>query len=133
MVVTKVGAENYAAKLAEEARRFTLVNSPLRNDVNRIVTWVGYLIIPVGLLLASSQFLRRDEGWQEAIISTVAGLVGMVPEGLVLLTSVAFAVGVVRLASSDASCRSCRPSRCSPESTCCAPTRPAPSPRAAWR
>ena len=76
MLVTKVGAENYAAKLAEEARRFTLVNSPLRNDVNRIVTWVGYLIIPVGLLLASSQFLRRDETWQEAIISTVAGLVG---------------------------------------------------------
>ncbi len=98
MLVTKVGAENYAIKLAEEARRFTLVNSPLRNDINRIVSWVGYLIIPVGLLLASSQFLRRDEGWRESIISTVAGLVGMVPEGLVLLTSVAFAVGVVRLA-----------------------------------
>jgi cation-transporting ATPase E len=98
MVVTKVGAENYAVKLAEEARRFTLVNSPLRNDVNRIVTWVGYLIIPVGLLLASSQFLRRNEGWQKSIISTVAGLIGMVPEGLVLLTSVAFAAGVVRLA-----------------------------------
>ncbi len=98
VVVTKVGAENYAVKLAEEARRFTLVNSPLRNDVNRIVKWVGYLIIPVGLLLASSQFLRRNQGWQQSIISTVAGLVGMVPEGLVLLTSVAFAVGVVRLA-----------------------------------
>ncbi len=96
--ITKVGAENYAAKLAEEARRFTLVNSPLRNDINRIVKWVGFLIIPVGLLLASSQFLRNDNGWQDAIISTVAGLVGMVPEGLVLLTSVAFAVGVVRLA-----------------------------------
>ena len=95
--VTKVGADNYAAKLAEEAKRFTLVNSPLRNDVNRIVTWVGYAIIPIGLLLASSQFWRLDQGWQDAIISTVAGLIGMVPEGLVLLTSVAFAVGVVRL------------------------------------
>ena len=98
MVVTKVGAENYAAKLAEEARRFTLVNSPLRNDVNRIVRWVGYMIIPVGVLLASSQFWRRNQGWRDAVISTVAGLIGMVPEGLVLLTSVAFAVGVVRLA-----------------------------------
>ncbi len=98
MVVTKVGAENYAVKLAEEARRFTLVNSQLRNDVNRIVAFIGYLIIPVGVLLATSQFWRRDEGWQQSIISTVAGLVGMVPEGLVLLTSVAFAVGVVRLA-----------------------------------
>jgi cation-transporting ATPase E len=96
--VTKVGAENYAAKLAEEARRFTLVNSPLRNDVNKIVTWVGYAIVPVGLLLATSQFWRQDQGWQEAIIQTVAGLVGMVPEGLILLTSVAFAVGVIRLA-----------------------------------
>ncbi len=98
IVITKVGADNYAAKLAEEARRFTLIDSPLRNDINRIVTWVGYLILPVGILLASSQFYRRNERWQEAIISTVAGLVGMVPEGLVLLTSVAFAVGVVRLA-----------------------------------
>jgi cation-transporting ATPase E len=99
MMVTKVGAENYAARLAEEARRFTLVNSKLRNDINRIVATVGYLIIPLGLLLASSQFFRRDEGWRESVISTVAGLIGMVPEGLVLLTSVAFAVGVVRLAS----------------------------------
>lgn len=98
MLVTKVGAQNYAMRLADEARRFTLVNSPLRNDINRIVTWVGYLIIPVGLLLASSQFLRSEEGWRESVISTVAGLVGMVPEGLVLLTNVAFAVGVVRLA-----------------------------------
>ncbi|MEZ5411995.1 MAG: cation-translocating P-type ATPase [Acidimicrobiales bacterium] len=98
MVVTKVGADNYAAQLAEEARRFTLVDSPLRNDINRIVTTVGYLIIPIGILLATSQFLRRNESWQSSIISTVAGLVGMVPEGLVLLTSVAFAVGVVRLA-----------------------------------
>lgn len=95
--VTKVGADNYAAKLAEEAKRFTLVNSPLRNDINRVVTLVGWAIIPIGLLLASSQFLRNDQGWQDAIISTVAGLIGMVPEGLVLLTSVAFAVGVVRL------------------------------------
>ena len=98
MVVTKVGAENYAAQLAEEARRFTLINSPLRNDVNRIVTWVGWIIIPVGVLLATSQYFRRDETWQQSIISTVAGLIGMVPEGLVLLTSVAFAVGVVHLA-----------------------------------
>ena len=96
--VTKVGADNYAARLAEEARRFTLVDSPLRNDINRIVSVVGIAMIPIGLLLASSQFLRRDEGWRAAVISTVAGLVGMVPEGLVLLTSVAFAVGVVRLA-----------------------------------
>ncbi|MFZ9629549.1 MAG: HAD-IC family P-type ATPase [Ilumatobacteraceae bacterium] len=99
MVMTRVGADHYAARLADEARRFTLVDSPLRNDINRIVTAVGYGIVPIGLLLASSQFLRRHEGWQQSVISTVAGLVGMVPEGLVLLTSVAFAVGGVRLAA----------------------------------
>ena len=97
--VTAVGAENYAARLAEEARRFTLVDSALRRDIDRIVTRIGLAIIPVGLLLASSQFWRTEDGWREAVISTVAGLVGMVPEGLVLLTSVAFAVGVVRLAA----------------------------------
>lgn len=99
MTVTKIGADHYAARLAEEARRFTLVDSPLRNDINRIVTVVGLAIIPVGILLATSQFVRRDDGWRASVVSTVAGLVGMVPEGLVLLTSVAFAVGVVRLAS----------------------------------
>jgi cation-transporting ATPase E len=97
--VTAVGAENYAARLADEARRFTLVDSALRRDIDRIVSRIGIAIIPVGLLLASSQFLRTDDGWRDAVISTVAGLVGMVPEGLVLLTSVAFAVGVVRLAA----------------------------------
>lgn len=97
MAVTKVGADHYAARLAEEARRFTLIDSPLRNDIDRIVRTVGYAIIPIGILLATSQFLRRDDGWRPSVISTVAGLVGMVPEGLVLLTSVAFAVGVVRL------------------------------------
>jgi cation-transporting P-type ATPase E len=71
----------------------------LRRDIDRIVTRIGLAIIPVGLLLASSQFWRTEDGWREAVISTVAGLVGMVPEGLVLLTSVAFAVGVVRLAA----------------------------------
>src|SRR6478735_3551858 len=118
--ITKVGAQNYAAKLAEEAKRFTLVNSPLRNDVNRIVTLVGYAIIPVGLLLATSQFFRNDQGWQDAIISTVAGLVGMVPEGLVLLTSVAFAVGVVRLRK-----QRCWPSRSTSVRPRTAGTRPA--------
>ena len=96
--LTGVGAENYAVKLAEEARKFTLVNSPLRNDVNKIIKLVGWAIIPVGILLASSQFLRLDQGWRTAVVKTVGGLIGMVPEGLVLMTSVAFAVGVVRLA-----------------------------------
>ena len=95
--VTAVGSQGYAARLTAEARRFTLVDSPLRNDINRIVTTVGVAMVPIGIALALSQLLRTDADWQTALIGTVAGLVGMVPEGLVLLTSVAFAVGVVRL------------------------------------
>jgi len=94
--VTKVGAESYAARLAEEARKFTLVSSELRNAVNRIITWILYVMVPAAILLIISQH-HSQEDWREAAISAIGGIVAMVPEGLVLLTSVAFAVGVVRL------------------------------------
>ncbi|HKA03078.1 MAG TPA: cation-translocating P-type ATPase, partial [Acidimicrobiales bacterium] len=95
--VTKVGADSYAARLAEEARRFTLVSSELRNAVNQIITWILYLMVPAAALLILSQH-HSQKNWREAAISAIGGIVAMVPEGLVLLTSVAFAVGVVRLA-----------------------------------
>ncbi len=94
--VTKVGADSYAARLAEEARKFTLVSSELRTAVNRIITWVLYVMVPAAILLIFSQH-RSQKDWREAAISAIGGIVAMVPEGLVLLTSVAFAVGVVRL------------------------------------
>ncbi|MEZ5321450.1 MAG: HAD-IC family P-type ATPase [Microthrixaceae bacterium] len=96
-VVTRVGADAYAVKLAEEARRFKLANSELRDSIDRIVTWVSWALLPAAVGLMWSQ-LRSDRGVSDAAVSVVAGLIGMVPEGLVLLTSVAFAVGVVRLA-----------------------------------
>ena len=95
--VTRVGAEAYAAKLAEEARRFTLANSELRASIDRIVMWISWALIPAGFGLLWSQ-LRHTSNIRQALVATVAGMVGMIPEGLVLLTSVAFAVGVVRLA-----------------------------------
>jgi cation-transporting P-type ATPase E len=96
--VVRVGADAYAAKLASEARRFSLTKSELMRNVNRIVQVVTWLLVPIGTLLAVTQFVIRDESWQDAAVSAVAGVVGMVPEGLILLTSVAFAVGAVRLA-----------------------------------
>jgi len=93
---TKVGGDAYAAQLAEEAGRFTLVDSELREGLDRILKYVTWLMVPVGILLIVSQ-LRTDEGLVNALRGMVAGLVTMVPEGLMLLTSVAFAVGVVRL------------------------------------
>ena len=95
--VTKVGSEAYAVKLAEEARKFTLTNSELRASIDKIVTWVSWALIPAGIGLVWSQ-LRNDDNVRQALVAAVAGMIGMVPEGLVLLTSVAFAVGVVRLA-----------------------------------
>jgi cation-transporting ATPase E len=97
MVATKVGAESYAFKLSSEARRFSLVNSELRNGIDTIIRFVGYLMIPTAILLVTAQ-IRADEGLVSAIQGSVAGLVAMVPEGLVLLTSLAFAVGATRLA-----------------------------------
>ncbi len=94
---TKVGPEAYAAKLAEEARKFSLVKSELRNGINRILQFVTYLLVPAGLLTIYTQFFTTHAGWRESVLRTVGALVPMVPEGLVLLTSVAFAVGVIRL------------------------------------
>ena len=93
---TKVGREAYAARLADEASRFTLVNSDLRNGVNTILRFITYLLIPAGALSIYNQ-LSGDQDLSDALRGMVAALVPMVPEGLVLMLSIAFAVGVVRL------------------------------------
>ena len=97
MVATAVGADAYAVRLAEEARRFTLTRSELRQGVDRILRWVTIAIVPTAALLFVSQ-IRHHDSWREAVSGAVAGTVAMVPEGLVLLMSIAFAVAVVRLA-----------------------------------
>jgi cation-transporting ATPase E len=94
---TGVGAEAYARKLAAQARRFTLVRSELIAGINQILRYVTWAIPPVAVLLIVSQ-LQTHETRQEAATSTVAALVGMVPQGLVLLTSIAFGAAAVTLA-----------------------------------
>ncbi len=94
---TKVGREAYAARLAEEASKFTLVKSELRNGINKILQFITYLLVPAGLLTIYTQLFLTHAGWREAVLRMVGALVPMVPEGLVLMTSIAFAVGVVRL------------------------------------
>ena len=94
---TRVGADAYARKLATEARRFTLVRSELMDGINLILRYVTWAILPTAALLALSQF-SAHEGWREAMSGVVAGVVAMVPEGLVLLTSLAFAIAAVTLA-----------------------------------
>jgi cation-transporting ATPase E len=94
---TAVGEEAYAQRLASEARRFSLVNSELRETINRILRYITYIMIPTAILFAASQLISHNT-FDNAVVSTVAGLVGMVPEGLVLLTSLVFAVSAVALA-----------------------------------
>jgi cation-transporting P-type ATPase E len=92
-----VGDEAYARKLAAEARRFTVVRSELIDGINRILRYVTWAIVPVAVLTMISQ-LHAGQTTKQALIGTVAALVGMVPQGLVLLTSVAFGVAAVTLA-----------------------------------
>jgi len=94
---TKVGADAYAAKLASEASKFTLVRSELRGGIDQILKVITYLLIPAGAITIYNQLFTSNNGWSDSLIGMVAALVPMVPEGLVLMTSIAFAVGVVRL------------------------------------
>jgi cation-transporting ATPase E len=94
---TRVGRDAYARRLASEARAFQLVRSELRIGINRILRVVTWVLAPVALLLVWSQ-VASHESIPEAVRGSVAGVGSMIPEGLVLLTSVAFAAGVIRLA-----------------------------------
>ncbi|OZF05434.1 magnesium-transporting ATPase [Rhodococcus sp. 14-2686-1-2] len=94
---TKVGRDAYAAKLAEEASKFTLVHSELRSGIDKILKFITYLMIPAGALIIYNQLFSSGQSLGPALNGMVAALVPMVPEGLVLMTSIAFAVGVVRL------------------------------------
>ncbi|HVX42358.1 MAG TPA: HAD-IC family P-type ATPase [Mycobacteriales bacterium] len=96
-VATRVGEDAYAAKLATEASKFTLVRSELRAGIDVILKYITYLLPPVGALIIYSQLHTGDQSVDEAIRKMIAAFVPMIPEGLVLITSVAFALGVIRL------------------------------------
>ncbi|MEU0657595.1 HAD-IC family P-type ATPase [Streptomyces lavendulocolor] len=94
---TRVGREAYAAQLAEEASRFTLVRSELRSGISTILKYVTWMMVPTATGLIISQLVVKDTDFKDSVARTVGGIVPMIPEGLVLLTSVAFAIGVIRL------------------------------------
>lgn len=104
--VTRVGAESYANAFAAEAKRFQLVSSELRTSIDRVLRWVGWGIGPIGLLVLNAQMMVaggwveawRQGTWSQAVVNTIAALTAMIPLGLVLMTSIAFAVGAARLA-----------------------------------
>lgn len=106
MRATAVGERAYAHRLAREARRFSKVGSELQEGTDRVLRWISWVIVPVALLLAWSQIsaaggwqaARATGAWRMATVAAIAGVVGMVPQGLVLLTSVNFATASLRLA-----------------------------------
>ena len=103
---TAVGAASYANRLAREARRYSVVTSELQVGTNRVLRWISWVIVPVALLLLWSQMRGTAISaagaptgqWRPALVAAVAGVVGMVPQGLVLLTSVNFATASLTLA-----------------------------------
>lgn len=93
--VIHVGAENYTAKISAEAKYIKKVNSEIMNFINKIIKYISIAIVPIGILLFFSQI---DNGtFRDTTIHVVAALIGMIPEGLVLLTSTVLAISVIRL------------------------------------
>ena len=95
---TRVGADAYAQRLQSDARRFAVVRSELAQGTNHILRVVTWVMVPATALLVTSQLLRSGQSLADALRSSVAGVSAMVPEGLVLLTTIAFALGALRLA-----------------------------------
>ncbi len=100
--VVHVGDENYAAELTRKAKTKKRATSEMQNTIRRIIAVISILIIPIGILLFLSQVHVQGTTRNEAIVGTVAGIIGMIPEGLVLLTSISFILGVGRLAKKRA-------------------------------
>ena len=99
---SRVGHDSYAAQLADQASVFSLTRSELRVSIQRFIKIVSWFLIPVGALLFYSQWRATDGDLRASIAGAVPGVITMVPEGLVLLTSVAMAVSVIRLAQRQA-------------------------------
>ena len=104
--VIRVGADSYAARITAEAKQFSLVRSELRSGIAKIIKWITILLLPVGAIVVNGQMQAvggwevaiATGAWREATVASAASLIAMIPQGLVFMTSVALAVGAVKLA-----------------------------------
>ncbi len=96
--IIHVGKDNYAAKITKEAKEFKRHNSELRNSLNAILKVISIIIVPLGILLLYKQFYVVGDSFKDSVVSMVAAVLGMIPEGLVLLTSIALTMGSLVLA-----------------------------------
>lgn len=97
--VIHVGKDNYASQITSEAKEFKRHNSELRNSLNAILKVISIIIVPLGALLFYKQYYMVGDSFRDSVVSMVAGVLGMIPEGLVLLTSVALTLGALVLAN----------------------------------
>lgn len=96
--VLHVGAENYAAKLSNEAKVHKPIRSELLASIRSVSKFTSYVIVPLGVILFFQSFMMRDAGIKESVVVSAAALLGMLPKGLVLLISIALTTGVIKLA-----------------------------------
>lgn len=95
--VEHIGEDNYTSKISSGSKYIKKINSILLNSLNKIIKLISIVIFPLGTLLFLNQYIRLQNPFHEAVINTVAALIAMIPEGLVLLTSTVLAVSVIRL------------------------------------
>ncbi|GAA2835685.1 cation-transporting ATPase E [Leucobacter komagatae] len=107
--VVQVGADSYAAKLTVEARQFSLVRSELRGSIDKLLRWISWALLPLILIVVNGQMQAfggweaaiQSGAWRDAVVGAVAAVIAMVPLGLVLITSIAFAVSGLKLAQDN--------------------------------
>jgi cation-transporting ATPase E len=105
--VIRVGSNTYASKITLEAKKFSLVASELRNAINKVIKWISWALLPFVLIATNGQMQAHggweqsiaDGTWLEAAVASIASVIAFVPQGLVLLTSITFAVAAMGLAN----------------------------------
>ena len=96
--IIHVGSDNYASRITSEAKEFKRHNSELRNSLNAILKVISIIIVPLGAMLFYKQYYFVGDNIRDSVVNMVAAVLGMIPEGLVLLTSVALTLGALKLA-----------------------------------
>ncbi len=102
--VTKVGEQSFSGRITG-SRRHKKPTSDMMQAINRIIKFVSYIIVPFGAIMFVKEMILLKQPLEECVTSTTAALIGMIPEGLVLLTSIALAVSTIRLSRQNALCR----------------------------
>lgn len=98
--VEHIGEDNFTSQISSGAKYVKKINSEIMSSLQKIIKILTFIIIPIGIALFYSQFHVQGATWQTAVVKTVAAVIGMIPEGLVLLTSTVLAVSVIRLSHS---------------------------------